>query len=129
MKLKILEEAKNENKELKNKINSINKEMNDYIKNNEDIKNKYYNIVETNKTLVGNINELNEEMNSYKEKYESLFKIQEDQKKEQSLLDSKYNINKYNDLFESYSKMKSTYDKLNKSNNELKTKYTDLQNE
>ena len=58
MKIKILEEAKNENKELKSKINAINKEMNDYIKNNEDIKNKYYNIVETNKTLVGNINEL-----------------------------------------------------------------------
>ena len=32
MKIKILEETKNENKELKNKINTVNKEINNYIK-------------------------------------------------------------------------------------------------
>ena len=37
MKIKILEEAKNENKELKNKINAMSKELNDCNKYNEDI--------------------------------------------------------------------------------------------
>ena len=58
MKIKILEDVKNENKYLKKALYSIKKELNDEKKKNEDIINKYNNIVENNSNYEEIINKL-----------------------------------------------------------------------
>ena len=129
MKIKILEEEKNESKNLKTKINLLNQQINDVTKKNEEINNKYNRIKESNIEYENSINDLKNNLNIYKNKYEALLIEQQEKNKEQLLIDNKYNQNRYNDLLDNFTKMKSSYEKLNKDYNKLKADYNDLQNE